>query len=79
MRWLWRIFVLFLLLSFLKGIVAPQPQAFITWPEKNTFVQKIKWDWQQWRRGVQDLPASIEVEIRRLRQDFQPDGGSTSV
>lgn len=79
MRWLWRIFILILLLSFVKSVVAPQPQAFIAWPEKNNLVQKIKWDWRQWRRGVQDLPASIEVEIHRLWQDFQPNGESTSV
>ncbi|CAA7601152.1 Hypothetical protein DEACI_1805 [Acididesulfobacillus acetoxydans] len=79
MRWLWRIFVLFLLLSFVKSVVAPQPQAFIAWPEQSNLVRKIQWDWRQWRRGLQDLPASIEVEIRRLRQDFRPDGNGTSV
>lgn len=79
MRWLWRIAVLLLLLTLIRGIVLPKPQAFIAWPEQNAWVQKLKWDVRRWQEGLQDLPASIEVEIRRLWQDYQFRGDGREV
>ncbi|MHB1651167.1 MAG: hypothetical protein ACYCVD_01655 [Desulfitobacteriaceae bacterium] len=79
MRWLWRIVVLFLLLSLFKIVWVPQPRAFIAWPERNSMVDKIKWDWRRWQEQVQDLPASIEVEMRRLWQDYKPNSDGKPV
>lgn len=79
MRWLWRIAVLVLLFILVKGIVAPKKQAFIAWPEQSLWLQKVQWNLEHWQEGLQDLPASIEVEIRRLWQDFRPGGDSREV
>lgn len=80
MRWIWRILVLLLLINLIKVVWAqPQPKTFIAWPEKSNFVEKIKGDWFRWQQEVQDLPASIEVQLHRLWQDFQPNGSGSSV
>lgn len=79
MRWIWRIFILFLIITLMKMVWFPQPQAFISWPEKNSFVERLKLDWHRWQKEAQELPDSLEVEIRRLWQNYQPDGSGTSV
>ncbi len=78
MRFLWRFLILVLLIFLLKNLSAPQPQAFIAWPEEN-FIQKIKWEVQRLQQSAQDLPASIEVQIRKLLRDFKPDGNGKQV
>jgi len=79
MRWLWRIAVLLLLLILVRGTVIPKQQAFISWPEQSVWLQKVKWDLKHWQEGLQDLPTSIEVEIRRLWHDVQPLGDGRKV
>lgn len=71
MRWLWRIAVLFLLLTLVRGIIPGKPQAFIAWPEQNAWVEKLNSEVRRWQAGLQDLPASIEVELRRFWGDVK--------
>jgi len=78
-RWVLRILVLLLLVSMLKNVWAPQPQVFITWPEGMNWTQKLAWEVRKWQSLLQDLPASIEAEIRQIWDEFQPDGNGESV
>ena len=78
MRWFWRLFTLLLVLVCLRTLV-PQPQVFITWPEENSWAPKIQGEIKQLQQFTQDLPASIEVEVRRLWNDFQPSGDGKEV
>ncbi|MDR3540070.1 MAG: hypothetical protein P4L69_03745 [Desulfosporosinus sp.] len=79
MRWLWRLVTLLVLLGFLKTLMVPQPKAFIAWPESSNWTQKIQGEMKQLQRLSQDLPASIEVEVRRLWKDFRPNGNDQEV
>lgn len=79
MRWLWRLLTLFILLGFLKILIVPQTNAFIAWPEGPIWVGKIQREMKQLQKLTQDLPASIEVEVRRLWIDFQPTGDGKEV
>lgn len=71
MRWLWRIAVLLLLITLVRGLMPAKPQAFIIWPEQNAWVQKLNSEVRRFQAELQDLPASIEVEIRRFWRDVQ--------
>jgi len=79
MRWLWRLLTLIVLLGFLRTLIVPQPKAFISWPERSNWVPKIQGEMKQLQRLTQDLPASLEVEVRRLWKDFRPDGDDKEV
>jgi len=79
MRWFWRVLTFLLILGFLRTVVAPQPQAFIAWPEEKNWTLKIQGEIKQLQKFTQDLPASIEVEVRRLWSDFQPNGEGKEV
>ena len=79
MRWLWRLMTLFIFLGFLRTFLVPQPKIFIAWPEGQSWSQKIQVEMKQLQKITQDLPASIEVEVRRLWKDFQPNGDSKEV
>ena len=78
MRWLWRILTLSIVLVCLRTLV-PQPEVFISWPEKNSWAPKVQGQIKQLQQFTQDLPASIEVEVRRLWQDYQPSGDGKEV
>ncbi|MBP1760427.1 MAG: hypothetical protein H6Q63_1344 [Firmicutes bacterium] len=79
MRWLWRLVILVVFLGLVQTLFAPQPKAFIAWSEGQSWVQKIQGELKQWQRLSQDLPASIEVEVRRLWKEFQPNGDAKEV
>jgi hypothetical protein len=79
MRWLWRLLTLLVLLGILRTLIVPQPEAFIVWPERANWAQRIQGEMKQLQRLSQDLPASIEVEVRRFWQDFQPNGDGKEV
>ncbi|MHB8075299.1 hypothetical protein [Desulfosporosinus fructosivorans] len=79
MRWFWRLLTLLVLLVFLRTLLVPQPMAFIAWPEENNWTLKIQGDIRQMQKITQDLPASIEVEVRRLLNEFQPSGAGKEV
>ncbi len=79
MRWFWRLLTFLVLLAFLRTQFVPQPKAFIAWPEENNWALKIQGEIRQMQRFTQDLPASIEVEVRRLLNNFQPIGDGLEV
>lgn len=79
MRWIWRLFVFFVFLILVQNLFNPQPKAFISLPEGENWGRKIQGEMRQWQRLSQDLPASIEVEVRRLWRDFQPNGVAKEV
>jgi hypothetical protein len=79
MRWLWRLLALLVLLAFLRTFIVPQPKAFIAWPEENNWALKIQGEIKQLQKFTQELPASIEVEVRRLWNDFRSSGEGKEV
>ncbi len=79
MRWLWRLLTLFVFLGLVRTLFVPQPKAFIAWPEGQNWVKKIQGEMKQWQKISQDLPASIEVEVRRLWNDFRSNGDGKEV
>ena len=79
MRWLWRLLILFVFLVLVRTHFLPQPKAFIALPEGQNWEQKIQGEIKQWQRLSQDLPTSIEVEVRRLWKDFRPNGAGKEV
>ncbi|HEY8910500.1 MAG TPA: hypothetical protein VIM51_09500 [Desulfosporosinus sp.] len=79
MRWLWRLLTLFVFLGLVRTLFIPQTKTFIAWPEGQNWAQKIQGEMKQWQKVTQDLPASIEVEVRRLWKDFQQNGDGKEV
>ena len=79
MRWLWRLFVLFVFVVLVQNLFVPQPKVFISLPEEENWVSKIRGEMRQWQKLSQDLPASIEVEVRRLWKDYRPNGEGKEV
>lgn len=76
MRWLLRLSIFIVLLAFSRTLILPQPTTFIAWPEEQI---KLNGQIKQLQRFTQDLPASIEVEVRRLWDDFRPSGNGKEV
>ena len=79
MRWFWRFVTLLVLLAFVQTFIVPQPKAFIAWPEEKNWTLRLQGEIKQLQRFTQDLPASIEVEMRRLWNDYQPSGDGKEV
>jgi len=79
MRWLWRLLTLVVFLGLAQTLISPQPKAFIAWSDGQNWVKVIQGELKQWQRLSQDLPASIEVEVRRLWMDFQPNANGKEV
>lgn len=79
MRWFWRILTLLVILAFLRTLIVPQPKAFIVWPEGKNWALKIQGELKQLQKFTQDIPAGIEVEVRRLWNDFRPSGDGKEV
>ncbi|HZK83753.1 MAG TPA: hypothetical protein VFC58_03580 [Desulfosporosinus sp.] len=79
MRWLWRILALVVLLAFLRTLSTPEPMGFIAWPEEKNWELRIQGEIKQFQKITQDLPASIEVEVRRFWSDFRPRGAGKEV
>ncbi|WP_407308675.1 hypothetical protein [Desulfosporosinus sp. SB140] len=79
MRWLWRVLLLGMFLFLIKTLTLSEPKTFITWPEGQNLVQKINFEVKHWQSMTQDLPASLEVEVRQLLKDFQSNGSGQEV
>ena len=79
MAWFWRIIVLVLLGLLLKNVTVPPVQAFIFWSPGQTWTEWVQWQVRAWQQQVQDLPASLELEIRRFWQEYRPSGNSEEV
>lgn len=71
MRLLIRFLVIILLLVMIKNSISSEPDAFISWSEAN-FVDKLEWEIDRIRRAAQDLPATIDIVLRRLFGDLYP-------
>ena len=64
----------------LKEAFTSEPhQAYIAWSDEKIWVQRIEWEVKKLQRAAQDLPASIEVVIRRLFRDVKPQVEAKSV
>lgn len=72
MRFIGRIFIILVLVFLLKGILFPEPQAYISLPEAKSWVKQVEWQAYEIQRAAQDLPASLEVVLRRLFRDIKP-------
>ena len=79
MRWFWRLLTLFILLGFLRTLIVPQPKSFIVWSDRSNWAQTIQGQMKQLQKISHDLPACIQVEVRRLWKDFQPNGDGKEV
>ncbi|MDP4125355.1 MAG: hypothetical protein Q8912_00180 [Bacillota bacterium] len=79
MRWFWRLLSVLIFLGLLRTVVDPQQRAFIAWQEGQNWSQKIQAEMRQLQKLTQDLPSSIEVEVRRLWRDYQPKGDGKEV
>lgn len=72
LKFLWRIFVVFVFLFLLKSAFNSQTEAYITWPEKQNWVERVKYQVQRIQQDAQDLPANVEIELKRLWKDVKP-------
>lgn len=72
MRFIGRIFIILVLAFLLKGILFPEPEAYISLPAPRSWVKQVEWQAYEIQRAAQDLPASIEVVLRRLFRDIKP-------
>lgn len=62
--------VVFILL--VKTAFTPQNQAYIVWPENPNFVERVKFQMDQFQKDAQDLPANVEMQIKRLWKEVKP-------
>jgi hypothetical protein len=79
MRWLLRLLTLFVMLILLKTLISPQPHVFIAWSESQTWLTKIHEEMKFLQAMTQDLPTSIEAEMRRFFKDFRLMGNAQEV
>ncbi len=79
LRFIGRIFIILVLVFLLKGILFPEPQAYIALPEARSWVKQVEWQAYEIQRAAQDLPDSIEVVLRRLFRDVKPQIEAKSV
>jgi hypothetical protein len=79
MRWFWRVFILVMFVFLLKTLAFSEPKAFISWPEGQRWIQQVNMGIKHWQSITQDLPASLEVEVRQLLKDFRSYGNGEEV
>lgn len=72
LKTLWRLFVIVVFIMLVKTTFTPQTQAYIVWPENQNFVERVKFQMDQLQKNAQDLPANVEIQIRRLWKDVKP-------
>ncbi|WP_425802125.1 hypothetical protein [Desulfitobacterium sp. Sab5] len=71
-KFLWRIFVVLVFLFLIKTTFSSQTEAYITWPEKQNWVERVKYQVDRIQQDAQDLPANVEIELKRLWKDVKP-------
>lgn len=59
-------------IALVKNITAPQTQAYIVWPENSGWVERVKGQMDRLQKNAQDLPANVEMELKRLWKDVKP-------
>ena len=72
MRFIGKILVLLIAIYLVKGFIISESPVYITSPEAKSWVERIEWEATKIQRAAQDLPASIEMTLRRLLQDSKP-------
>lgn len=72
MRFIWRIFIIFVLAILVKSAFSKETSAYISSPEVKPWIQRVEWTIQDLQNAAQDLPASIEITIRRIFNDVKP-------
>lgn len=71
-KFLWRIFVALVFLFLIKTMFSSQTEAYITWTEKQDWVERVKYQVDRIQQDAQDLPANVEIELKRLWKDVKP-------
>ncbi len=80
MRFLVRIILILAILLMAKGLFEPsQPQAYISSPMAIELVEKIEWRASQIQRAARDLPATIEIMLKRVFSENKPTTEAKSV
>jgi len=69
---IWRLFVVFVFIFLIKSTFTPQTQAYIVWPENPNWVERVKSQMDRLQKDAQDLPANVEIELKRLWKDVKP-------
>ena len=72
MRFLFRFLIFICLILALKGLVHTEPVSYISLPEREAIISRVEWEVQRIQKVAQDLPASIEIVLRRLFGNSQP-------
>ena len=79
MRWLWRVLFIIMFLCLIRNLTPSEPKTFIAWSVGQNWVQKITLELKHWQSMSQDLPASLEVEVRQFLNDFRSYGNGEEV
>lgn len=75
MRWLWRLLVLLVVIALWQSLDNNAKGQAVS----GYVTQKVKVEVQYLQKQVQDMPASLEAEIRRLFGEFKPSGDGETV
>ncbi|KLU67940.1 hypothetical protein DEAC_c03480 [Desulfosporosinus acididurans] len=78
MRWFWRVLLLIGFIAVLKTYTLTEKKTFISWPEGD-WAQKLNFEVKHWQAITQDLPESLEVEVRQFLKDFRVSGSGEEV
>ncbi len=74
MRWIWKLAMFLVIIVLAKNLLSDnKPKAFIDFQNGISWEDRISGQLRIWQQQIQDLPASIETQIKQLWQDFQPD------
>lgn len=76
---IWRIFVILVFILLIKSTFTPQTQAYIVWPEQQNWVERMKFNVDRLQKNAQDIPANVEIELKRLWNDAKPGNGAKLV
>lgn len=71
-KFLWRVFVVSVFFFLIKTTYSSQTEAYIIWPEKPNWVERVKYRVERIQQDAQDLPANVEIELKRLWKDVVP-------
>lgn len=64
--------MVFVFIFLIKSTFTPQTQAYIVWPEQQNWVDRVKSNVDRLQKSAQDIPANVEIELKRLWNDAKP-------
>lgn len=80
MRLIWKVAVFLLIIVLAKKAFSPNPpKDFIDFHGGTSWTEQLQNQLGVWQQQIQDLPASIEVQIKQLWQDVRPSGNGEAV